>query len=975
MKRSARILACVISAIFPLLLCAQEPVMLHYTKDDGLPSNTVYNVYSDSKGYLWFGTDKGAARYNGTSFKTFTTDDGLPDNEIFSFKEDYEGRLWLATFNGRLCYYKDGTFHNERNTPWLNIPKNYAHMTGITVEKDSSVTFLFGISMGLIRLKGERITLMPMHDVVRRIDHYYDRIVTLIKQPQNTYKIITWQKSIVFDQSGHVISETRHAGNRIMRPILNPANVYLSLGDSLYDADNKYICQGNGLTRDMHCIAYPGTDEMLIGTRKGLYFNGAFHIKERFITALAKDFQGNTWVSTLKNGIYQLGAGFRKTGTYMKDPNEAIEHALRVDKHLYYINNKGAVKRERPSSGFETIFRQSDATSIDNSFPQNRILPGGMVILISRDSLMVLSDISGTLKPHVHKVYNPTGYQNILSDGERIYFIAPEGISKGYTADFLKTGALPPIPSMENLFHRGFSEGRIYTTTLDKENNLWFPYRDSVFKISDNQLSFMFRQKNAIFRRMLVQGSHFIAFTEDNLLLLINRNREPAITDTIKMPSLVWDNMYLIDDTHVFLTNNKYYYLLTLMPQKDGKLKYQLRPVEQNILPQQAEYIYIDSVYSFFFKNTGITRIETSLLLSTTPSPRVGLTELRVRSRLYTQFDTVHCTYPDAKDVRLRFDAISFSSKELGYQYSISENNTDHWQDISGTEVNLPLPSYGLYTIKVRAKTISSDYSAPASMTLIIGRPWWATWWFWAIAIATFMAMIWGFVRWRTRRLLAKKQQEFEAEKRYQQAEYKALNALMNPHFIFNSMNNIQGLINEDEKQTANDYLVIFSEMIRQNMHNIDLGVISLQKELTLCRNYLELEKLRFKDLINFSFEVEEDIDTEDIDIPPLLIQPLIENAIRHGLLPRQSKDSMVTIRITEKGNLLTIEVEDNGIGLNRAAQNKSSLHQSTGISNMQKRIAHIRKMKQKGISFSIAEIKNEGQVKGTLAVIKIELE
>ena len=84
--------------------------MLHYTVDEGLPSNTIYDIYRDSKGFLWFATDKGVANYNGLRFETFTTSDGLPDNEIFLFKEDYEGRLWLSTYNGELCYYKDGIF-------------------------------------------------------------------------------------------------------------------------------------------------------------------------------------------------------------------------------------------------------------------------------------------------------------------------------------------------------------------------------------------------------------------------------------------------------------------------------------------------------------------------------------------------------------------------------------------------------------------------------------------------------------------------------------------------------------------------------------------------------------------------------------------------------------------------------------------------------------------------------------------------
>src|ERR1700733_2852527 len=100
----------------------QDFPMLHYSMDDGLPSNKVYNIYRDSKGYIWIATDKGVARYNGISFETFTMFHGLPDNEVFFFQEDYSGRLWLATYNGQLCYYKDDTFHTAANTPFLELP-------------------------------------------------------------------------------------------------------------------------------------------------------------------------------------------------------------------------------------------------------------------------------------------------------------------------------------------------------------------------------------------------------------------------------------------------------------------------------------------------------------------------------------------------------------------------------------------------------------------------------------------------------------------------------------------------------------------------------------------------------------------------------------------------------------------------------------------------------------------------------------
>lgn len=118
---------------------AQDFPMLHYTFEDGLPSNTVYQIYRDSKGFLWIGTDKGIARYNGMKFEVFTTYNGLPDNEIYFFKEDSHGRLWLAAANGKLCFLKNDTFYTEKNTPFLVLPFTKSHINNIQEEYDSSI--------------------------------------------------------------------------------------------------------------------------------------------------------------------------------------------------------------------------------------------------------------------------------------------------------------------------------------------------------------------------------------------------------------------------------------------------------------------------------------------------------------------------------------------------------------------------------------------------------------------------------------------------------------------------------------------------------------------------------------------------------------------------------------------------------------------------------------------------------------------
>jgi LytS/YehU family sensor histidine kinase len=206
-------------------------------------------------------------------------------------------------------------------------------------------------------------------------------------------------------------------------------------------------------------------------------------------------------------------------------------------------------------------------------------------------------------------------------------------------------------------------------------------------------------------------------------------------------------------------------------------------------------------------------------------------------------------------------------------------------------------------------------------------------------------------------------------------SEYKALNALMNPHFIFNTLNNVQGLVNKDEKLAANQYLRIFANLIRQNMYNISRDLIPLQNEIDLVENYLKLEKLRFKDRLNYAINITDDGELMDIMIPPLLVQPLVENSIKHGILPLKSTESFININVFEKDNSLVIEIKDNGVGMNKTPKPTNPLHGSFGIENIRKRIEQLRIIQNKKISLDFSELTDEeGNLLWTVATITISV-
>ena len=193
-------------------------------------------------------------------------------------------------------------------------------------------------------------------------------------------------------------------------------------------------------------------------------------------------------------------------------------------------------------------------------------------------------------------------------------------------------------------------------------------------------------------------------------------------------------------------------------------------------------------------------------------------------------------------------------------------------------------------------------------------------------------------------------------------AEQKALRAQMNPHFIFNAMNSIQGFIMEHNNESARKYLNRFSQLMRNILENSKQTTIPLKEELDTLTLYLELEKLRFSNSFEYNISIDDAIDCEEVYIPPMLIQPLLENAIQHGLLPSNKQGLLELNFLLFKEKYIKIIIKDNGIGREKAAEisQRRINHVSTGMKNIQERISLLSKIHKGNIQMKVIDIIDE---------------
>jgi anti-sigma regulatory factor (Ser/Thr protein kinase) len=253
-----------------------------------------------------------------------------------------------------------------------------------------------------------------------------------------------------------------------------------------------------------------------------------------------------------------------------------------------------------------------------------------------------------------------------------------------------------------------------------------------------------------------------------------------------------------------------------------------------------------------------------------------------------------------------------------------------------------------------------------------------------AILISIISFLIWNRLRQlRLRYKMILEQKEAEKLKaRYEKEllglEARALRAQMNPHFVFNCLNSIKALMQDNENEKGVTYLTTFSKLIRTLFNNADKKEINLYDEIETCKLYLQLEAMRFGTKFSYSVNVDENIDLKSIQVPALIIQPFIENAIWHGIVPRNS-GGHVSLNVVKKDVIIEVIIDDNGIGREASQQNKSAsglTHKSKGVNLTQSRLELNNLLQQRQAKLEVIDKKDEnGMAIGTTVIIKIREE
>jgi LytS/YehU family sensor histidine kinase len=292
--------------------------------------------------------------------------------------------------------------------------------------------------------------------------------------------------------------------------------------------------------------------------------------------------------------------------------------------------------------------------------------------------------------------------------------------------------------------------------------------------------------------------------------------------------------------------------------------------------------------------------------------------------------------------------------------------NEGKWE--TGNLIFLQSLKPGSYKINCEARDFETSLLYQKNILFTISKPFWLTFWFNALLTLVVIIAIFGFLKVYFSRQRKQQEERNGINNELNDLRIKSLQSQMNPHFIFNSLNSIQNFILSNKSKEAIIYLGSLGKLIRGNLDNVSEEFITLYEEIDFLKNYINIEKLRFKRKVKI--ELNNHIPDLNLLITPMLIQPLIENAIKHGIAPKAS-GGKISVNLNLNENLIIVTVQDDGVG--RKNKNNTTKHNSKGLDLIQKRIDLLNsKYKTTNNSINLIDLENEGNPVGTQVILKL---
>ncbi len=913
-------------------MLAQQPFSKNYQTSEGLSSNYIYSVFQDSKGYIWVSSDVGVSRFDGQSFVHYNTSHGMPDNEVFSMCEDRAGRIWFATLNGKPGFYYKGALYNSNNLDFLKRCDLKGLVLKLFQQADGRMVYCGAYKTILIDLDRQEIEERPTDNGV----------------------VLTWQNpGGEIGAGGREFGQLRPEGfvQIAPMPILTQTIQAITSGDTLIISSDRSLyflnCHTGHVLRvveDLEAgnqyISLKIIDRKLwLGTRNGVIVLDYPSLKKektylagRSVSCVMKDREGGLWFSTFEEGLF-----------YVPDPDivhYSIEDGLihkriiclsRDWKQRLWIGSEGSAYSifDGKTIQSKVIFQKN----VTNKNIRNiRHFEDGSTLVVSKAGTLINRD--GTEHLLIHRASDVNiDYKGDFWAGLNGLFEIPKKLA---LKKMLPTGTVWNIPDSNPLYgtpniarFKGF---KIEKIEFDNHHSTWVGTHNGLYVIDSS---------GGMEKRVLAHSIQDMDFDRLNKKLWVLSESKGlfAIQDGQVVDSISITNQFgeVICRDLCRDAENKLW-----IGTAGGLFRVQGAPGNLQLTNfwgvlglgwDKINAVEVLGNQVFLGKDDGLLCVPKSLLLQSPPSPPALIKSVRINNKVQTLAadNSLVMNYGQGS-LSIEFEGLSYREPQyIRYRYRLSGLDT-LWHETANEALEFATLRPGKYHFEVATINGAGEACAQtATVNILVEPPFWMRAWFYVLLGCLLAALVIGYVKWRENRLrqeyeveralMESSREKVELQKKNADLKMLALRLQMNPHFIFNALNTIKGYYGQEKVVEANAFIGKFARLLRMNLDYSD-APIPLDQEMELLRIYLQLSQIRYPDKIRFQINVSSLLNPMEIMIPSMLLQPFVENAVIHGVVPKKGIGD-ITVDFQLAGTEIIATIRDTGVGRAASAQLK----------------------------------------------------
>jgi ligand-binding sensor domain-containing protein/signal transduction histidine kinase len=946
-----RFFVCFILSFWVFTTQAQHYSFSTFSLEQGLPQSQVSAIVEDHYGYLWVGTLGGLARFNGKNFQNFTQENGLLSNRVTSLNS-IDSSVWIGHDNG-ISSFQNKTFSNwnfgkeNKNNPISSVLSFQQKIIGgsngsglYVLEKNNQFRNIKLNSADKNRVRG----LLAKDGVL----YIATRGGLLTSTNLRDFNSITFQGetinvSSILEHEHEIILATYNLGILHLNPKTGIVTKRIQLDD---DIGIRNLVIDN--SKNIWCTSFDGIYRIsisgniqLIDETKGLPLNA--------LSSIYKDKNGYLWIGSEGKGLFKFNGDQFVSYTAKQGLNsELIVSTLHINENLVLLGSydKGLLLFNKKTRIFETIADKDE--TIWALYKDKK----GSIWIGSENGLFTFDINKKTLKV-IQTEYPDLKITSFFSDDAYLW----AGSNLGLVRIQLENHQVKMIaPRERDELGTIRHVARFQNKLICASDNGLFTYDGSFKRYLDIN--------KKVYCITFDKNEKLWIGTDNGLYFTDGKSMKPIYLSSL--PSSRFINFIQCRENKTFVGTNNGIYVLEFNP-KTKKFTNTHFGVNEGLLNLETNInsAGFDKNNTLWFGTTeGLVQFDYNKnkeLSSSNPfltlkSLKVNFEDLdysTVQHQLNAQNELISLILPFNKNnLLLELEGVSTQEgNTIRYQYFV-DGLDEKWSPFfSNNEISLSNLPAGQYAIRIRAVGSNDLFSNEYILSLTITPPFYKTWWFIGIIIMITLFIIRSLFKMRIRKEKEKNEKEkLEFTSRLLALEQQSLNASMNRHFIFNSLNSIQYFINTQDRVSANRYLTNFAKLIRKNLDSSNQhgGMVPLSEEIERLELYLSLESMRFKDRFEFKIHTN-GVDLESVLVPAMLLQPFVENSIIHGILPIEDRKGEINIDLKQLNDVLEITIEDNGIGIENSLKKKQAQygdHKSQGMEITSKRIELLKKLK-----------------------------